>query len=338
MTEPSPCHLCVTHSPLVTLVFKAAMRHHGVDPDSIRSIARRGVPFPGAGLCLDELSDELEACFRKGHRRGYRAARQQVADTLRGLTDGRPFQAYVPHANKMIYQEIITLPECAGYAFLEEGFSSMAWNNWPNPRSAWFKVLRNHLRTWWIAPRYRFTRPIFDHSLPNYRAAYAISGQAFRGIPGRTDVAAQVPPLPVGNPPGATYLILDAAYLHHGIRWDDYENALVAAVRALAPATGQVFVKFHFADAAAPRKFESIRQRLDGCGPAPPRLLGADFPVEENLTHHDVLVSAFSSLGYYAALMGARVRCFAGEIKGVRLDSWTAAGRLPADFSRVVGW
>ena len=337
MSTGTPCHLCVTHSPLVTRVFEAAMRERAIPESAVRSIARRGVPFPGTGLCLDDVSDEMELCFGKFDRKGYAAARQRFDATLRELTGGKPFEAYIPHANKIIYQEIIGHPWCAGYSFLEEGFTSMAWDRWPNVRSTWSKMLRNHVRTWWIGPRYRFNRPMFVHSLPHYRAAYAISGHAFRGMPGRSDVSAHVPPLPAGNPPGKTYLILDAAYLHHGIRWEDYENALVAAVREHAPPSGELLVKFHFADAGAQQKSESLRQRLADCGPSQPRMLGADFSVEENLTRNDLLVFGFSSLGYYASLMGVRVRCFAGEIMGVSIPGWTAAGRLPADFSRVAG-
>lgn len=337
MTGESPCHLCVTHSPLVTRVFEAAMRRQAAPAASIRSIARRGVAFPGEGVCLDDISDEMERCFRKYDRSGYRAAWRRFDASLRELTGGRSFEAYIPHANKILYQEIIGHPLCTAYSFLEEGFTSMAWDVQRNARSTPSKVLRNHFRTWWIRPGYRFGRPMFDHSPATYRAAFAISRHAFHGMPGRTDVSADLPPLPAGNPPGNTYLILDACYLHRGISWENYENALVAAVREHALPEGNLLIKFHFADSRADERFRSLQRRLTGSGAPPLSLLGGDFSVEERLTREDLLLFAVTSLGYYAALWGGRVKCFAREIQGVSIPAWIEEGRLPGDFPSVAG-
>ena len=336
--QQAPCHLCVTHSPLVTQIFEAAMRLLAIPPDEVRSIARRDAPFSGRGLNLDDLSDEMELRFRKCDRKGYQEACGRLDSALRTLTGGRPFEAYIPHANKILYQEILTHPLCLGYSFIEEGFTSMAWSTRRNARFTPTKIFRNHLRTWWIRPRYQFERPMFVHTLPHFRAAYAVSAQAFLGMAGRTDVSACVTPLPEGTPPGKTYLILDACYLHAGIRWEDYENALLAAVRGQSVASGEILVKFHFADADRVLRFEGIHQRLAAVANGPRlSLLGADFPVERNLTQQDVLLFALSSLGYYAALTGARVSCFAGNLKGVSVPAWIHNGRLPDDFPKVVG-
>lgn len=337
MTQQAPCHLCVTHSSLVTQVFEAAMRLLQIPVEDVRSIARRDAPLSGSGLHLDDLSDELERHFRKCDSKGYHEACERLDAALRSLTGGRPFEAYIPHANKILYQEIICHPQCSGYSFVEEGFTSMVWSTRRNARFTPAKIFRHHLRAWRIRPRYQFKRPMFVHSLPHYRAAYAISSRAFLGMPGRTDVSACVTPPLAGNPPGKTYLILDACYLHAGVRWEDYENALVAAVRGQAVPSGEVLVKFHFADADPNAKFESIRQRLDEDGGPRLCLLGADFPVEKNLMQQDMLLFALTSLGYYAALTGARVSCFAGRIEGVSISAWIRDGRLPEDFPKVVG-
>jgi hypothetical protein len=337
MIQQAPCHLCVTHSPLVTQIFEAAMRLLAIPAEEVRWIARRDTPFSGIGMNLDDLSDELELRFRKCDRKGYQDAYARLDAALQSLTGSRPFEAYIPHANKILYQEIISHPLCAGYSFIEEGFTSMAWSTRRNARFTPAKIFRSYLRSWWIRPRYNFKLPMFVHSLPHFRAAYAVSGQAFLGMPGRTDVSAYVPPLPAGSPPGKTYLILDASYLHAGILWEDYENALVAAVRDMAAPSGKLLVKFHFADADAALRCESVRRRLaDGGGPRM-GLLQADFPVEKNLTQQDVLLFALTSLGYYAALTGARVHCFAGDINGVSIPTWIRDGRLPADFPKVAG-
>jgi hypothetical protein len=329
--------LCITHSPLVTRVFEAAMRLRGIPVASVRSIGRRGAPLCGAGLGLDEVSDGMESCFRRFDRAGYAALQKRLDEALLGLTGGRPFEACVPHLNKMLYQEIISHPDCAAWSFLEEGFTSMTWETRRNRHGRPRKLLLNVLRALWVRPNYRFTRPMFDHSLPRYHAAFAVSRLGFEGMPGRINVSAHVPPLPAGVGPGKTYVVLDACYLHQHVRWEDYEDALVAAIHKNALPCVELFVKFHFADTMADQHFESIRRRLTGCGIPEPGMLPGDFTIEENLTAKDLLVFATTSLGYYTALLGGRVACFAGNIKGLSIPSWIAAGRLPGDFPHVAG-
>jgi len=327
----------MTHSTLVTRVFEAAMSLRGIPSDDIRSLSRRGAPFRGVGLHADDISDKMEESFRKFDRKGFQAVSRRLDDTLRDLTQGRPFEVYIPHLNKILYQEVVLHQNCKGYSFLEEGFTSMAWSSRRNARTSWPKILRSDVRSRLTGARYRFTRRMFDHTHPGYRAAFAISGLAFQDMPGRTDVSAHVPPLPAGRPPGNIYIILDAIYLFEGIRWEDYENALVKAVLETELPTGELLVKFHFADAGAREKFESLRRRLEGGNMPPLRMLGSDFPVEENLTGQDLLLFAVTALGYYAALAGTRVACFAGRIKGLSLPSLIAAGKLPQDFERIAG-
>lgn len=337
MNAGDPLQLCVTHSPLVTRVFEAAMRLRGIPETACRSIGRRGAPLCGAGLGLDEVSDGMESCFRRFDRAGYAALRMRLDEALMELTGGRPFEAYIPHVNKMLYQEIISHPDCAAWSFVEEGFTSMAWESRRNRHGRTGKLLLNGLRSLWVRPNYRFTRPMFDHTLPRHHAAYAVSRLAFSGMPGRVDVSAHVPPLPAEVGPGNTYVVLDACYLHQHVRWEDYEDAVVAAIRGSALPAGGLLVKFHFADTMAEQHFESIRRRLGGCGIPEPRMLAGDFTIEENLTDKDLLVFATTSLGYYTALLGGRVACFAGNIKGLSIPSWIAAGRLPGDFPQVAG-
>lgn len=337
MIGDGPFQLCVTHSTLVTRVFEAAMSLRGTPAGDVRTLSRRGAPFRGTGLRVDQISNELEECFKTFKRSEFRAAIDQLDAILDNLTGGKPFEAYIPHANKILYQEIICHRNCVGYSYLEEGFTSMAWSNRRNSRTSGSKLLRSHLRSWWVGARYRFNRKMFDHTLPGYQAAFAISDLAFCGMPGRRDVAAYLPPLAVGNPPGNTYIILDAIYLFQGIRWEDYENALVGAMLGGVLPAGDLLVKFHFADTEATRKFESLSQRLSATGLPPLRLLDAGFAVEENLTKQDLLLFAVTAMGYYAALTGVRCNCFASEIKGLSIPALVAAGKLPGDFERIAG-
>lgn len=337
--QSATCHLCVTHSPLVTRVFEAVILQRGIQADSIRWIARRGVAIHGSGANLDEVSDEMERCFGDYDRSGYISIRKRFDEALHRLTEGRSFEVYLPHANKIIYQEIIRHPKCVGYSFLEEGFTSMAWDIWPKARarSTWSKVFRNYLRTWWVRPSYHFNRPMFEHSLPHYRAAYAISKHAFRGMPGRADVTKHLPSMPAVDETNNTYVILDSVYLHLRIPWENYENALVAAVLKHSPPSSELRIKFHFADARAQQRFGSIRERLVEAGLSSICLLGSDFAVEDNLTSEDLLIFAVTSLGYYSALAGARVKSFADAIDGLPLHTLILNGALPGDFLQIVG-
>ena len=132
-------------------------------------------------------------------------------------------------------------------------------------------------------------------------------------------------------------MILDAIYLFQGIRWEDYENAMAGALRNIPEPVGEILVKFHFADPDPEGKFASLKRRLADVKAADVRLLGRDFVVEDHLTACDLLVFALTSFGYYAALSGARVCCFAGGIHGLPLDSLAASGKIPADFAQVAG-
>ncbi len=337
MTREIPCQLCVTHSALVTRVFEAAMSQRCIPTEKTRSLSRRSAPVCGIGLSVDDLSDEMEDCFKSYDRKGFQALLNRLDHTLSELTEGRPFEAYIPHANKILYQEIIFRPNCVGYSYLEEGFTSMAWSTQRNARTSWAKILRSSIRSWRVGSHYRFSRPMFDHTLPGYQAAYAISDSAFKNMPGRQDVVAYLPPLPTGDGlAGHTYIILDALYLFQGIHWEDYENALVKALLSQELPDGEMLIKFHFADAGSAEKYQSLCQKLVGRGTPPLRLLGASYAVEQNLTARDLVVFAYTSLGYYAALMGVRVCCFAGDIQDLPIPSLIQSGKLPADFRLIV--
>lgn len=337
MTEPAPIHLCVTHSPLVTRVFHAEMRRRQIPETAIGFLSRRKTPFPGRGCAMDEVSDGMDLAYRKLDRRGYRAAQQRLDEAIRSLAGGAPFETYVPHLNKMLYQEIVRHPRCTGYSFLEEGYTAMNWSSRRNARITGHKILRSWLRDLWIGPRYQLTRPMFDPTLPHYRSACAISKLAFRGMPGRVDVSACLPPLPPGIPPGRILLILDTSYLHQGLIWQNYEDAIVTTLREDAPHTAELLVKFHFADPEADTRFRSLAGRLDSFGFPSIRKLPRDFQIEENLTSEDLLVFGTTSLGYYTSLAGGRVKCFAGAIEGMSFEDWIRRGDLSEDFREVVG-
>jgi hypothetical protein len=42
-------------------------------------------------------------------------------------------------------------------------------------------------------------------------------------------------------------------------------------------------------------------------------------------------------MGYYAALAGCRIRCFADRVAGLSLDDLLRTGKLPSDFLVVAG-
>lgn len=337
MTAAAATHLCMTHSPLVTRVFEAAMRREAVPPASTGFLSRRATPFPGRGLLVDDTSDAMDLAYRKLDRTAYHAARAGLDEAIRALCGDAPFEAYVPHLNKMIYQEIVLHPRCRAWSFVEEGYPPMNWRSRMNARITPAKILRSWLRDFRVGPRYRLTRPMFDHSLPGYRAAYAISKLAFRGMPGRVDVAPDLPPLPAGQPPGRNLLILDTSYLHQGLEWKNYEQAVIGILESSVSREAPLLMKFHPADTEAQARYEALVSHLRDFGFPSIERAPRDFQIEENLTAADLLVFGTTSLGYYMALAGARVRCFADRIAGLSFEDWIRRGDLPEDFRSVTG-
>ena len=93
-------HVCVTHSPLVSRVFAATASVLSLPEDKTCYISRRGTRIPETGACLDLVSDEMERCYKNFDRSGYRRAWKNLEDILLGLTDGQPFEAYIPHETR----------------------------------------------------------------------------------------------------------------------------------------------------------------------------------------------------------------------------------------------
>lgn len=338
MTDQGTIHLGVSHSPLTTLVFRAAMADRHIPGDAIRSFTRRSVEVLGKGVQLDELSDRMQAAYKKWDRKGYQRLKSEFHRHLDELTAGRRFLAYLPHTRQIVYQETLSHPRCEGYLFLEEGFTSMAWSTGWGETPPFMKRLLNRLRGAMVGSAYRFSRPLFDIASPGFRGAFAISKQAFSGMSGRHDVSSSLAPLKPADGHRRIFVILDTSYLHRGIRWDDYCRELVDAVRRLQPdGFAAILVKFHFADSLRVKRFEEIRRTLEDLPGVTTSLLPPEISVEETLRSGDAVVFGVSSLGYYAALMGARVVCFAPQVTGISLDRWIAQRLLPVDFPEITG-
>lgn len=332
MIDPEMQHLCITHSPLVTHIFQAAMRHLDVPAGSVTSISRRSVKPVGKGLCLDGLSDELEACYKRFDRTGYSRCRAEIQRQVRELNGGREFIAYIPHLQRALYQEVAAHPDCRGYRFIEEGFTSMDWQSRQTVKMKPVKRIQNTLRAWWTGSAFDVLRPMFDCADPKFSGAISISPYAFSGMPEVMNVSAHIPRYPAGEGTGKLYVVLDTAYLHRGIRWEDYRNAMVRAIAREAAGCETVRIKFHFADESAATRFQSIQADLPNLRLS---LLEPSFSIEENLTAADRVLFAVSSLGYYAAIFGADVKCFAPDIEGFDLDQWLRRGLLPPDFPEI---
>ncbi len=328
-------HLCLTQSPLITLVFQTAMKHLEIPAGSLKSISRRSVKPAAAGMCLDDLSAALEAHYKKADRRGYLASRAELVQKVREITDGEKFLAYLPHLQRLFYQEIVAHPDCEGYLFVEEGFTSMDWQARQAVDMNAGKRALSALRAWWTGSRFDAQRAMFDIADRKFRGAISISPQAFSGMTGVVNVAPWIPRYHSTGGPKNVYVILDTSYLHRGIRWEDYEKAAVVAILTEAAEAASIRVKFHFADTQASAHFESMRQKCAATGGL--TLLESDFSVEDHLTADDRLLFGVSSLGYYAAIFGGRVKCFAPEVAGLDLPAWIRRGLLPRDFPEVVG-
>lgn len=330
-TMKDAIHLCLSHSPLTSLVFQAGMREMNIPARQVRSITRRSVRPVGEGICLDDLADRMERSYKAFRRSDYRRSIDELDGHLETLTGGKPFIAYIPHTHRILYQEITGHPCCAGYVFLEEGFTSMGWKTRLGLEMDFLKRVQNGLRTLWSGSHYRPARPMFDHHAPGYRGALAISPHAFHGMPGVRDVSSFVPAFAPASAAPRLFVVLDSSYLHHGIRWENYEAAMVDAI--LADDAESILIKFHFADRQAVSRFAALRDRI---APRKAVFLEKDYPIEENFRVNDRILFAVSSLGYYTALFGCGVRCFAPSIKGLDVKQWIARQALPPDFEQVV--
>jgi hypothetical protein len=335
MTPEPLHHLCLSHSPLTTMVFRATMAKLDLPAEQVSWMARRSVEAQGRAVQVDQLSDDLQTAFKKFQRARFRRLKSELHQHLERLTAGQRFIAYVPHTRQILYQEVINHPRCVGYYFLEEGFTSMAWeSDWGKPPTLQ-KTAINHLRSLWAGTSFRSNRRMFDTAAANFRGAFAISNQAFRGMPGCVAVADRLPPYPSGHGRGRLYLVLDTCYLHRGIRWIDYEAALLDAVAKHPSLPGGIAVKFHFADADLDRHFQSLSEQLTARGFAQPERLAASFSLEDHLTLDDAVLFGVSSLGYYVSLFGGSARSFASTARGLDLDAWIQKGNLPADFKEI---
>ena len=329
MSASFPYHLCLTHSPLVSMVFQTAMTHLKVPDDRIRSISRRGVTPAGQGVCLDDLSDEMEAQFKSFQRWHYRRSLREFRDIINNLTGSRKFIAYLPHLNRIFYQEVIAHPNCVGFLYVEEGFTSMNWKSKRRSKASFGKRLKNQLRGLWTGSAYGGKEAMYEIEYPKFRGALAISELAFQGMERVLNVTPWISPYPVSKGAVTTYVILDTSYLHRGIPWDSYRMALVAALLGEIASGRSIAIKFHFADECSKERFQEIREEI-GTG----ILLERDFSVEDHFCAGDLLLFAVSSLGYYVAKFGGMATCFASKIEGMDLNEWIAEGRLPADFPK----
>lgn len=337
MNENTRYHLCLTHSPLTSIVFEAAMKLHGVPAWLIKSISRRSVSPVGSGLMLDDLSDIFKSAYRNFDRHLYTQAKAQLGDYLEELTNGKLFLAYIPHTRQILYQETISHPNCAGYYLIEEGFTSMAWLSHQTLRYSFLKRLQHTLRKSWSGSCFSIARDMFDTTDPRFCGAISISHQAFVGMPSVLNVSSGVPCYTRQGELKRLYVILDTSYLHRGIRWQDYEEALVGAIVEEYTLASRILVKFHFADNRVSERFISLGNRVAAAGGGQLELLDHEFSVEAELTGDDCLLFGVSSLGYYAAIFGGKVKCCASEIKGLDVEQWMANGLLPQDFAEVVG-
>ena len=173
MSGTTPYHLCLTHSPLTSAVFEAAMKRLDVPPDRIRSFSRRAVAPVGSGVRLDDLSDNLQSAYKRFDRRGYARLRSALVHRLEELTGGESFLAYIPHTRQIVYQEMIDHPKCAGYFFIEEGFTSMAWKSHRNVKLSRAKRFQHAIRKLWTGSRFNAASVV---AWPSTKRPYGCSG------------------------------------------------------------------------------------------------------------------------------------------------------------------
>ncbi|SHI84619.1 hypothetical protein SAMN02745181_1025 [Rubritalea squalenifaciens DSM 18772] len=317
----------VSHSPLVTRVFKAAMQVQKVSREDWTLLGRRSVFSKESPYSLDDLTDAMEAAYKRVDRRAYRKAKEDLTEMLcRYAPDG--YEVALPHANQIIYQEIISHPLCRGYYLLEEGFTSMNWRHYNQRKLTWEKALKYRLRSMVTGSRFDSRRPMFDMDDQLYRGCFTVSDSAFKNVGGRRDVSEGLATL--GNrgddAKRRVYVVLDSSYCNQGISWENYRDALVQVLNRSD--REEVMVKFHFADARRVERFGELQKALKLRKLA---LLDSCYCIEDALMREDLVLFGLSSLGYYAQLLGCEVETFCHKIQGFDLESWVNQGWLPRE-------
>ncbi|GAA5495478.1 hypothetical protein Rhal01_01653 [Rubritalea halochordaticola] len=293
-------------------------------------LGRRSVFSKESPYSLDDLSDAMEAAYKRVDRRAYRKAKENLAEMLcRYAPDG--YEVALPHANQIIYQEIISHPLCRGYYLLEEGFTSMNWRHYNQRKLTWEKALKYRLRSMVTGSRFDSRRPMFDIDDQLYRGCFTVSGAAFKSVASRVDVSSG---LAASNGEGQKrgrriYAVLDSCYCNQGVAWDGYREALVRAIQSSPSSDEPVMIKFHFADTKRAERFAELQQRIHS---REIELLDSGFCIEDALGREDLVLFGLSSLGHYSILLGCEALTFCHEIQGFDLGAWVQRGWLPAEM------
>lgn len=330
--EANIAQICITHSPLVTRVYQAAMQLKQVDRGDQLVFGRRSVLPEGSEFGLDALSDQLEKAFKKGKRSSYQSKRKQLFQLLeKNAPHG--FEVTLPHLNQIIYQEIVSHTLCHGYYFAEEGFTSMNWRKYNSRNQDKAVPFKLRLRRFLTGSHFQPSREMFDAGHATYLGAFAISPDAFRDIQKRHDVSAHLPALRPAGENRTLYAVLDSSYLNQGIAWDDYLDALTRKIAESFRAGDKVFIKFHFADKDRLAHFTEITTALPEMNLT---LLDSDFCIEDALCKDDLVIFGLTSLGYYASLLGCESLSFSGDIKGFDAARWVSKGWLPEPIAKLL--
>jgi hypothetical protein len=279
----------------------------------------------------------LEKAFKSWDRLLYARCKEDLFRKIGLLTDDQPFIAYIPHTQLLMTQEIISHPSCVGYRFVEEGFTSMAWATHQGLRTTQIKCFLSYLRALWTRSNYRAGRDMFDLKNDRFQGALAITPAAFSGMEQVVNVSSCMKKIVDSDQPPRLFVILDTCYLHRGILWQDYEEALSGAVVKEAGEYREIIIKFHFADTNSSNHYASLLSKIRKNIGIPIRLVGRSYSVEKELIANDCVLFAVSSLGYYTAFFGGQVKCFADKIQGINLETWIQKGALPKDFRVMVG-
>ena len=337
MNEDRLYHLCVIQSPLISAVFEAGMRAAAIPEKWICSISRRSVEPIGNGVCLDQISNMLEKAFKSWDRLLYAKCKEDLFREIGFLTRDQPFIAYIPHTQLLMTQEIISHPWCIGYRFVEEGFTSMAWATHQGLRISKIKCFLSYLRALRTESNYRSGRDMFDLKNDRFRGALAITPAAFSGMEQVVNVSSCMKKPVDSDQPARLFVILDTCYLHRGILWQDYEEALSIAVVKEAGEYKEIIIKFHFVDTNSSSHYDSLLGKIRKNIRIPIRVVSRSYSVEKELNANDCVLFAVSSLGYYTAFFGGKVKCFADKIQGISLKAWIQKGALPKDFRVMAG-
>jgi len=331
-------HLFLVHSHITHLVARAVVRHHQLDPAKVVFLVARGFAVPAnADGPIRSVSFGYELVPRKRKQRpsmwqGWKILAGITAQ-LRQLTAGHGFHFYTPQTLEPLAQVLKHHSDCRSFSFIEEGLHSYCTRA---------EIGRTHPlrrpRLWERLAYLDRTGPamFFD---PGYRHAYGVAAAVFPDLERRVvldDVFLPADPQRVDGIDQV--LVFDSLAVYRRMRQQTLIDVVQRLLQQLSDEqAGVLHYKFHPAQAGTPE--QSAIEAVLRQGGIETRRLDDDIALEGVALARPQtrFYVNLSSVGLYAALLGANAWSFAPWVAEVEPEFQRYIDLTPKVFGEHVG-